>query len=186
MGKTRNSFIIRNIPIEVKNYKFINVPNFFISKGKDDNDLSIETELEKKIIEQLLYSTIPAHYPKSKIKRIGRHGSFVKFMMFIIFIIASLYCAVSLGLLKIPIKLYDINFITAVSLIFVIFMLTMFTWRIYDQVISPNIWNVSAKNETKFPNIEVALKEDKTTNLFNLFGDELIYYFAVCKIKLEK
>ncbi|MBB1072465.1 hypothetical protein LMB63_01045 [Limosilactobacillus reuteri] len=183
LGKTRNSFIIRNIPIEVKNYKFINVPNFFISKGKDDNDLSIETELEKKIIEQLLYSTIPAHYPKSKIKRIGRHGSFVKFMMFIIFIIASLYCAVSLGLLKIPIKLYDINFITAVSLIFVIFMLTMFTWRIYDQVISPNIWNVSAKNETKFPNIEVALKEDKTTNLFNLFGDELIYYFKKSRIK---
>ncbi|MGN9011107.1 YobI family P-loop NTPase [Lactobacillus amylovorus] len=70
---------------EIKDYEFINIPNFFETKDKesdspdlkdpknDSNDL--EVQLEKNIIEQLLYKTNTKKYPDSNLKRLKKRLS---------------------------------------------------------------------------------------------------------------
>ena len=68
---------------EIKDYEFINIPNFFETEtrlkdkktdtsrpeGQEDNSNNLEVQLEKNIIEQLLYKTDTKRYPDSNLKR---------------------------------------------------------------------------------------------------------------------
>jgi len=71
---------------EVEDYEFINLPNFFGILESND--------LQKKVVEQLLFKSNPKRYPFSKLKRIKDTSiiiDIVTLLIFLIGVVSSLY-----------------------------------------------------------------------------------------------
>ena len=108
--KVNHSFKPRMLS-EIRDYEFISIPNFFennIYSTGEDNDTSekkdttstedknndstqLEVQLEKNIIEQLLYKTNVKKYPDSNLKRLRSYIFFSKLVNFICLIFIVMY-----------------------------------------------------------------------------------------------
>ena len=105
-------FFQPNLLANIKDYEFINIPNFFntigdkenqkasskdrekeeINTENDRNKINTEIELEKSIIEQLLYKPNTNKYPDSNLSRLKVHSksSILCSFIYFIFIVAYL------------------------------------------------------------------------------------------------
>ena len=104
-------FFQPNLLLKIKNYEFINIPNFFnsvageeqSSESKEKNEkghlnseiekhkINTEIELEKSIIEQLLYKPNTNRYPDSNLNRLKVWSKFSILCSFIYFIFVLIY-----------------------------------------------------------------------------------------------
>lgn len=203
--KVNHSFKPRMLS-EIRDYEFISIPNFFennIYSTGEDNDTSekkdttstedknndstqLEVQLEKNIIEQLLYKTNVKKYPDSNLKRLRSYIFFSKLVNFICLIFIVMYLfrifnkEVSLNWWN-NLPFWNNIFFQCVSFILII----VGCWRIFSlllHTIGHISWHVSAKSGP----VELSGdtdKKDYEINLFNYYGDELQYYFQKSNIR---
>ena len=168
---------------EIEDYEFINLPNFF------DNLES--SELQKKVIEQLLFKTTPKNYPFSKLKRIKDTSIVIDIanLLISIFVVASSFYLYLKATNKqnffknsfLNFSTFDILLAIAVSLLTLYFLV----WFIRKVRVSLSKSTVVGKG-TIGP-LEISNTpdgENSGTNVFNIFSEELLYFFRKSPTKI--
>lgn len=102
INKIKKIFFFQpNLLVNIKDYEFINIPNFFStigdkenqkasSKDREKEEINTEVELEKSIIEQLLYKPNTNKYPDSNLSRLKVRSKSSILCSFIYFIFRKL------------------------------------------------------------------------------------------------
>lgn len=194
-------FFQPNLLLKIKNYEFINIPNFFNSVGgeeqssesKEKNEkghlnseiekhkINTEIELEKSIIEQLLYKPNTNRYPDSNLNRLKVWSKFSILCSFIYFIFVVSYLIRLFGKSSIFLWFNSLpiwnNFIFQLLSVAVI---GIGTWKTFNSMIHA-IGRIKLHASTKMGPVELSgdTEHDKgpVIDLFNYYGDELQYYF---------
>lgn len=194
-------FFQPNLLANIKDYEFINIPNFFntigdkenqkasskdrekeeINTENDRNKINTEIELEKSIIEQLLYKPNTNKYPDSNLSRLKVHSksSILCSFIYFIFIVAYLIrlfgkSSIFLWFNSLPIwNNYIFQLISAL-------VIGIGTWKIFNSIVH-TISRIKLHASTKMGPVELSgdTEHDKgpVIDLFNYYGDELQYYF---------
>lgn len=194
-------FFQPNLLANVKDYEFINIPNFFNIIGDEENQkafsndgekedfntendrskINTEIELEKSIIEQLLYKPNTNKYPDSNLSRlkIRSKSSILCSFIYFIFVVSYLIrlfgkSSIFLWFNSIPIwNNFIFQLISAV-------VIGIGTWKIFNSIIH-TISRIKLHASTKMGPVELSgdTEHDKgpVIDLFNYYGDELQYYF---------
>lgn len=182
---------------EIKDYEFINIPNFFETKDKesdspdlkdpknDSNDL--EVQLEKNIIEQLLYKTNTKKYPDSNLKRLKKHSSFSIIMSFIWLITIIAY------LIRIFVKNPSLKWWNSLTIwnnswfqVISIFVVLIGCERFFSFLVH-SVGQMKLRANANAGSVELTGnlgEKDYQINLFNYYGDELQYYFQRNSIRI--
>lgn len=194
-------FFQPNLLLKIKNYEFINIPNFFnsvageeqSSESKEKNEkghlnseiekhkINTEIELEKSIIEQLLYKPNTNRYPDSNLNRLRVWSKFSILCSFIYFIFVLIYFIRLFGKSSIFLWFNSLpiwnNFIFQLVSVEVI---GIGTWKTFNSIIHA-IGRIKLHASTKMGPVELSgdTEHDKgpVIDLFNYYGDELQYYF---------
>ena len=194
-------FFQPNLLLKIKNYEFINIPNFFnsvageeqSSESKEKNEkghlnseiekhkINTEIELEKSIIEQLLYKPNTNRYPDSNLNRLKVWSKFSILCSFIYFIFVVSYLIRLFGKSSIFLWFNSLpiwnNFIFQLLSVAVI---GIGTWKTFNSMIH-TIGRIKLHASTKMGPVELSgdTEHDKgpVIDLFNYYGDELQYYF---------
>ena len=182
---------------EIKDYEFINIPNFFETKDKestnpdpkdpknDSNDL--EVQLEKNIIEQLLYKTNTKKYPDSNLKRLEKHSSFSIIMSFICLITIIAY------LIRLFVKNPSLKWWNSLPIwnnswfqIFSFLVVLIGSVRFFSLLVH-SVGQMKLQANANAGSVELTGnlgEKDYQINLFNYYGDELQYYFQRNSIRI--
>lgn len=194
-------FFQPNLLANIKDYEFINIPNFFNTIGDEENQkasskdgekedfntendrnkINTEIELEKSIIEQLLYKPNTNKYPDSNLSRLKVRSkssilcSFIYFI-FVVSYLIRLFGKSSIFLWFNSLPIWN-NFIFQLVSVAVI---GIGTWKTFNSVIHA-IGRIKLHASTKMGPVELSgdTGHDKgpVIDLFNYYGDELQYYF---------
>lgn len=168
--------------VEKTNFKFINLPNFFLDvKDKKESEI----ELEKDIIGQLLFSSKPQKYPDSRIKRLKQYSIWEILFFFVLFALFSVstylfkqdITNIEIPLISFQVDLQLVSMLTGLAVLFFIFYAAFHGLPKIGWDISTKILN--AKLDAKFNMGSKGSNED----LFLLYGDELRYYFEKSKVR---
>ena len=173
-----------NLINEIKDYEFIILPNFF-TKSNDGN------ELQKKVIEQLLFSSNPRKYPFSKLKRIRDTNSGVDIIisLTVLFISASLFYLYNKAngntdqFDKLTSNLNYLDVILLFSIITLVVICLIWFVRKVRVILTKS--TISGKG-TLGP-LEIASHDSDNNseiNIFNIFSEELLYYFKKSRTKI--
>lgn len=194
-------FFQPNLLANIKDYEFINIPNFFNTIGDEENQkasskdgekedfntendrnkINTEIELEKSIIEQLLYKPNTNKYPDSNLSRLKVRSKSSILCSFIYFIFVVSYLirlfgksSIFLWFNSLPIwNNYIFQLISAV-------VIGIGTWKIFNSIIH-TISHIKVHASTKMGPVELSGDTDHdkepVIDLFNYYGDELQYYF---------
>lgn len=197
INKIKKYFFFQpNLLENIKDYEFINIPNFFNTIGdeenqkdssnneeKEDSDTKINTEieLEKSIIEQLLYKPNTNKYPDSNLSRLKVRSkssilcSFIYFI-FVVSYLIRLFGKSSIFLWFNSLPIWN-NFIFQLVSVAVI---GIGTWKTFNSIIH-TISHIKVHASTKMGPVELSGDTDHdkepVIDLFNYYGDELQYYF---------
>lgn len=158
-------------------YKFITIPTFSDKQEKID-----EENLEKNVINQLLFSEDPKKFPDSRMERIHVHS-----IWWILLIWATLWTLGGLVFSLTPIASTFWNDGVWRKRIILGITLIISLWVIYHIVHSSYklSWNAKASLgpvELSGANNKGDIKQSDQ-NLFILYGDEIKYYFSRSKVK---
>ena len=194
-------FFQPNLLANIKDYEFINIPNFFNTIGNEENQkasskdekkedintendrnkINTEIELEKSIIEQLLYKPNTNKYPDSNLSRLKVRSkssilcSFIYFI-FVVSYLIRLFGKSSIFLWFNSLPIWN-NFIFQLVSVAVI---GIGTWKTFNSMIHA-IGRIKLHASTKLGPVELSgdTGHDKgpVIDLFNYYGDELQYYF---------
>lgn len=194
-------FFQPNLLANIKDYEFINIPNFFNTIGDEENQkasskdgekedfntendrnkINTEIELEKSIIEQLLYKPDTNKYPDSNLSRLKVRSkssilcSFIYFI-FVVSYLIRLFGKSSIFLWFNSLPIWN-NFIFQLVSVEVI---GIGTWKTFNSIIHA-IGRIKLHASTKMGPVELSgdTEHDKgpVIDLFNYYGDELQYYF---------
>lgn len=194
-------FFQPNLLANIKDYEFINIPNFFNTIGDEENQkasskdgekedfntendrnkINTEIELEKSIIEQLLYKPNTNKYPDSNLSRLKVRSkssilcSFIYFI-FVVSYLIRLFGKSSIFLWFNSLPIWN-NFIFQLVSVAVI---GIGTWKTFNSIIHA-IGRIKLHASTKMGPVELSgdTEHDKGSviDLFNYYGDELQYYF---------
>lgn len=194
-------FFQPNLLANIKDYEFINIPNFFNTIGDEENQkasskdgekedfntendrnkINTEIELEKSIIEQLLYKPNTNKYPDSNLSRLKVRSkssilySFIYFI-FVVSYLIRLFGKSSIFLWFNSLPIWN-NFIFQLVSVAVI---GIGTWKTFNSMIHA-IGRIKLHASTKMGPVELSgdTEHDKgpVIDLFNYYGDELQYYF---------
>lgn len=194
-------FFQPNLLANIKDYEFINIPNFFNTIGDEENQkasskdgekedfntendrnkINTEIELEKSIIEQLLYKPNTNKYPDSNLSRLKVRSkssilcSFIYFI-FVVSYLIRLFGKNSIFLWFNSLPIWN-NFIFQLLSVAVI---GIGTWKTFNSMIHA-IGRIKLHASTKMGPVELSgdTEHDKgpVIDLFNYYGDELQYYF---------
>lgn len=194
-------FFQPNLLANIKDYEFINIPNFFNTIGDEENQkasskdgekedfntendrnkINTEIELEKSIIEQLLYKPNTNKYPDSNLSRLKVRSkssilcSFIYFI-FVVSYLIRLFGKSSIFLWFNSLPIWN-NFIFQLLSVAVI---GIGTWKTFNSMIHA-IGRIKLHASTKMGPVELSgdTEHDKgpVIDLFNYYGDELQYYF---------
>lgn len=194
-------FFQPNLLANIKDYEFINIPNFFNTIGDEENQkasskdgekedfntendrnkINTEIELEKSIIEQLLYKPNTNKYPDSNLSRLKVRSkssilcSFIYFI-FVVSYLIRLFGKSSIFLWFNSLPIWN-NFIFQLVSVAVI---GIGTWKTFNSMIHA-IGRIKLHASTKMGPVELSgdTGHDKgpVIDLFNYYGDELQYYF---------
>lgn len=185
----------------IKDYEFINIPNFFNTIGDEENQkasskdedkedfnaendrnkINTEIELEKSIIEQLLYKPNTNKYPDSNLSRLKVHSSFSIICNFIYIIFLISY------IIRIFVRGSNLAWFNSLpiwnSFIFQLVSVAVIgigTWKIFNSIIH-TVSHIKVHASTKMGPVELSGDTDHdkgpVIDLFNYYGDELQYYF---------
>lgn len=158
-------------------YKFITIPTFSEKqKGID------EENLEKNVINQLLFSEDPKNFPDSRINRIHVHSNW-----WILLIWATLWILGGLVFSLIPIAstFWNDNADRKGTILGMALIISL--WLIYHIV--HNSYKLSWNAKASLGPVELSGADNKANgkqsdqNLFILYGDEIKYYFSRSKVK---
>lgn len=179
----KKNFFSPNLLNEIDDYEFISLPNFF------DNIES--NELQKKVVEQLLFKSDPKKYPFSKLKRIKDTSliSDIASLLLSSFVIAtSLYLyskttgeksflIASLSVFN-PLEIFLTILVSILLLIFLV-------WFYRKTRISLAKSTVAGKG-TFGPFEFSSLPEEGNSeiDIFNIFSEELLYFFRKTRTKI--
>lgn len=194
-------FFQPNLLANIKDYEFINIPNFFNTIGDEENQkasskdgekedfntendrnkINTEIELEKSIIEQLLYKPNTNKYPDSNLSRLKVRSKSSILCSFIYFIFVVSYLIRIFGKSSIFLWFNSLpiwnNFIFQLVSVAVI---GIGTWKTFNSIIHA-IGRIKLHASTKMGPVELSgdTEHDKgpVIDLFNYYGDELQYYF---------
>ena len=199
--KKKYFFFQPNLLANIKDYEFINIPNFFNTIGDEENQkasskdgekedfntendrnkINTEIELEKSIIEQLLYKPNTNKYPDSNLSRLKVRSkssilcSFIYFI-FVVSYLIRLFGKSSIFLWFNSLPIWN-NFIFQLVSVAVI---GIGTWKTFNSIIHA-IGRIKLHASTKMGPVELSgdTEHDKgpVIDLFNYYGDELQYYF---------
>lgn len=194
-------FFQPNLLANIKDYEFINIPNFFntigdeenqkasskdgkkedINTENDRNKSNTEIELEKSIIEQLLYKPNTNKYPDSNLSRLKVRSKSSILCSFIYFIFVVSYLIRLFG--KRSIFLWFNSLPIWNSFIFQLVSVAVIgigTWKTFNSIIH-TISHIKVHASTKMGPVELSGDTDHdkepVIDLFNYYGDELQYYF---------
>lgn len=202
INKIKKYFFFQpNLLANIKDYEFINIPNFFNTIGDEENQkasskdgekedfntesdrnkINTEIELEKSIIEQLLYKPNTNKYPDSNLSRLKVRSkssilcSFIYFI-FVVSYLIRLFGKSSIFLWFNSLPIWN-NFIFQLVSVAVI---GIGTWKTFNSMIHA-IGRIKLHASTKMGPVELSgdTEHDKgpVIDLFNYYGDELQYYF---------
>lgn len=193
INKIKKFFFFQpNLLVNIKDYEFINIPNFFntigdkenqkaSSKDREKEEINTEVELEKSIIEQLLYKPNTNKYPDSNLSRLKVRSkssilcSFIYFI-FVVSYLIRLFGKSSIFLWFNSLPIWN-NFIFQLVSVAVI---GIGTWKTFNSMIHA-IGRIKLHASTKMGPVELSgdTEHDKgpVIDLFNYYGDELQYYF---------
>lgn len=180
--KSKKNFSTRYLQ-EIEDYEFINLPNFF-SKEESKTE-----KIQQNIIEQLLFKSKPSKFPFSKIKRIKDSLLIADFFkitsaLFILFILAYFYLKVTDRNLDWFSGIISLGWFNESMLILMFSLLVTFCYRKICILLSKSTIN----SESKFGPLSLSTKEQTVetneSNLFNIFSEELLYYFRKSKRKI--
>ena len=179
----KKNFFSPNLLNEIDDYEFISLPNFF------DNVES--NELQKKVVEQLLFKSNPKKYPFSKLKRI-KDTSLIRDIATLLlssFIIGtSLYLyskATDKQILLIAsLSVFDPLeiFLTILVCVFLLFFLVGLIRKVRISLAKSTV----AGKGTIGP-FEFASSPEENNNeldIFNMFSEELLYFFRKTRTKI--
>lgn len=158
-------------------YKFITIPTF--SEKQKDID---EENLEKNVINQLLFSEDPRKFPDSRIDRIHVHSNW-----WILFIWATLWTLGGLvfSLTSTASTFWSNNADRKGTILGMALIISL--WLIYHVV--HNSYKLSWNARASLGPVELSGADNKSgikqsdQNLFILYGDEIKYYFHKSKVK---
>ncbi|QNQ83119.1 hypothetical protein FP435_01020 [Lactobacillus sp. PV037] len=171
----------KNIKEGKVDFRFISLSNFFDS---NKNNKKIEEELEKEIIDQLLFNVNPWYYPDSKITRLKEYKTswLMGFLLLVNFFVLSIFGSIhgykAITSLFNPFKIgvfISGNLLLFLLIYFLIHSLTKLVWTI----------------STKFGPTQLQIKvnesnKDANINLFVLYHDELSYFLIENQFLKEK
>ena len=168
---------------EIEDYEFINLPNFFDSLESN--------ELQKKVVEQLLFKSNPKRYPFSKLKRIkdtSMSKDIITLLISLFVIVSSLYLyskATNKQIFFInqlsSFNVFDILLTITISMPILLFLV----WFIRKIRISFAKSTIVGKGTIGPLEISNSLEEDNSeSNVFNIFAEELLYFFRKSKTKI--
>lgn len=194
-------FFQPNLLANIKDYEFINIPNFFNTIGDEENQkasskdgekedfntendrnkINTEIELEKSIIEQLLYKPNTNKYPDSNLSRlkVRSKSSILYSFIYFIFVVSYLIrlfgkSSIFLWFNSLPIWNNYIFQLVSVAVI------GIGTWKTFNSIIH-TISHIKVHASTKMGPVELSGDTDHdkgpVIDLFNYYGDELQYYF---------
>lgn len=194
-------FFQPNLLANIKDYEFINIPNFFNTIGDEENQkasskdggkedfntendrnkINTEIELEKSIIEQLLYKPNTNKYPDSNLSRlkVRSKSSILYSFIYFIFVVSYLIrlfgkSSIFLWFNSLPIWNNYIFQLVSVAVI------GIGTWKTFNSLIH-TISHIKVHASTKMGPVELSGDTDHdkgpVIDLFNYYGDELQYYF---------
>lgn len=194
-------FFQPNLLANIKDYEFINIPNFFntigdeenqkasskdgkkedINTENDRNKSNTEIELEKSIIEQLLYKPNTNKYPDSNLSRLKVRSkssilcSFIYFI-FVVSYLIRLFGKSSIFLWFNSLPIWNNYIFQLVS----VAVIGIGTWKTFNSIIH-TISHIKVHASTKMGPVELSGDTDHdkgpVIDLFNYYGDELQYYF---------
>ena len=193
INKIKKIFFFQpNLLVNIKDYEFINIPNFFStigdkenqkasSKDREKEEINTEVELEKSIIEQLLYKPNTNKYPDSNLSRLKVRSkssilcSFIYFI-FVVSYLIRLFGKSSIFLWFNSLPIWN-NFIFQLVSVAVI---GIGIWKTFNSIIH-TISHIKVHASTKMGPVELSGDTDHdkepVIDLFNYYGDELQYYF---------
>lgn len=179
----KNNFLSPNFLNEIDDYEFISLPNFFDNVGSN--------ELQKKVVEQLLFKSDPKKYPFSKLKRIKdtsliRDIATLLLLFFIIGTSLYLYSKVSGKQFPLIASLSVFNyfeiFLTILISIFLLFFLVGFVRKARTSLAKST---VSGKgNFGPFEFSSSPEENNSELDIFNMFSEELLYFFRKTRTKI--
>lgn len=160
---------------EIDDYDFINIPNFF-SDNIDTKDL------QQKIIEQLLFKANYKRFPYSKIKRINAKSPILNFLTYILiisFILPLIY--LYLNFFQAGINFFEVfdqfNYIETLSIIYSLLGLSICIYLLFKKIIILFSKSTINGKGTLGPFELSTSNEQNSINAFNIYSEELIYYF---------
>lgn len=207
-----------NLLSPIRDYEFINIPNFFdVSNSAESNldqddkseehsnindetkqsssnvdhlesKLNTETQLEKSIIEQLLYKPNTRKYPDSNLNRLKTHSLFSISINFVYAVFLFSYVMRIFGD-KNKLKWWNSlpmwnNFRFQIISILII---AIGSWKLFGSL-THSLGKVKLHATTKMGPLELSgdteTKDGHSIDLFNYYGDELQYYFKKNNIKV--
>lgn len=194
-GLKRRLFFSPNFISPIRNYEFINIPNFFevsSNKCKKDNDnqesSKTEIQLERSIIEQLLYKTNTSKYPDSNLSRLKTHSLFSISVNFTYFIFVFSYLVRILGNRSKLIWWDSLPFwnnkpFQVISFI-IILAGSLKLFSSLTHIFSKFKLHATTKMGPLELSGETEIKNKYSVDLFNYYGDELQYYFKRNNIRI--
>ncbi len=182
----KHLFFRPNLLSSIKDYEFINIPNFLeVQDQKTDNNTEIQ--LEKSIIEQLLYKANSRKYPDSNLGRLKIHNlssiivNFISVFFIIMYLIRIFVPNKSLKWWN-DLAFWNSRVFQLISVIFVL----IGSWKIFYWLIH-TISNMKVRATTSAGPLEITGETESKAyqvNLFNYYGDELQYYFKKNNIRI--
>lgn len=179
----QNNFFSPNLLNEIDDYEFISLPNFF------DNMES--NELQKKVVEQLLFKSNPQKYPFSKLKRI-KDTSLIRdiaiLLLFSFIIGTSLYLyskATDKSILLIA-SLSFFNpldiFLAILVCVFLLFFLVVLIRKVRISLSKSTVGGKGTIGPFEFSSSPE--ENNNELDIFNMFSEELLYYFRKTRTKI--
>lgn len=179
----KNNFLSPNLLNEIDDYEFISLPNFF-----DDVE---SNELQKKVVEQLLFKSDPKKYPFSKLKRI-KDTSLIRdiaiFLLLFFIIVTSFYLYSKVSGRQFPLiaSLSVFNpvdfFLTILVSIFLFFFLVRLVRKARTSLAKSTV-----AGKGTFGPLEFSSSPEENNNemdIFNMFSEELLYFFRKTRTKI--
>lgn len=176
-------FFSPNIINEINDFEFIILPKFF-TNSNDKN------ELQNKVVEQLLFSSNPKKYPFSKLKRIKDTNwkMDISISMLFLFISVSLFYLYKKSndsnyvFNKI---IFNFNKLDILLLTFIIFFIIgCLIWFVQKTRVVLAKSTISGKGTLGPLEITSIVKDNNEIDMFNIFSEELLYYFRKSRTKI--
>lgn len=170
-------------------YKPLYISLGMLGIKENDKDLDVNEfcqEIEKSIIQQIIYKEKASKVPESNIKRVSklRKRNILTVFLVIIFLITIKYIALylNIGLNELIINILEIISQFRIRYKILIAFVTVILLLSISIKIAKFLKRIDIKNiKFNFTNTEIEVEKSSSESLINKYMDELVYFFSVTK-----